>query len=114
MNSDEPAWYHVGDGRMRLWDGQQWTERYRTVDQPKAPTPPHRTPAKRTATQRTSAQPATQPPAQRAKGPGLSSGDLSDTPREAGRGSRFVTWALVAAAAIVAIVVSLSLLRPDA
>jgi len=88
MNSDEPAWYYVGDGRLRLWDGTKWTDRYRLVDAPK---PPSVMPRVRPVTQDHEERPTSVP--------------------TSGRASRAVTWALVLAAAIVSAVVGLTLLR---
>jgi hypothetical protein len=103
MNSDEPAWYYVGDGRLRLWDGKQWTDRYRLANAPK-PQPAKPQVPKAQA-------PKAQPGPRRAT---TSVG--TDTFGEPGleddtkRGTRAVTWALVVAAAILAAVVGISLL----
>ena len=86
MNTDEPAWYYVGDGRLRLWDGKQWTDRYRLANAPKPqPAVQRVTPVRR--------EPVEQP--------GL--------PEEAGHGTRAVTWALLVAAAVLAAVVGFTL-----
>jgi hypothetical protein len=88
MNTDEPAWYYVGDGRLRLWDGTQWTDRYRLANTPKPqPAAQRVTPVRR--------EPVEQP--------GLVV--------EAGHhGTRAVTWALLVAAAVLAAVVGFTLL----
>ena len=85
MNTDQPTWVYVGNGHLRLWDGQKWTDHYRSANTPRATVVTPRFPA-------VSASPP----------------ELDDQP---GRGSRVVTLALVAAAVIVAVVAVLAVIR---
>jgi hypothetical protein len=87
--SNEPAWYYVGNGRLRLWNGKQWTESYRSADRPRAQA------ATRVVT------PLAAPNEQREAAVGSR------------RGSRIVTWALVVAAAVLATVIGIAVLRGD-
>ena len=85
MNTDQPTWVYVGNGHLRLWDGQKWTDHYRSANTPRATV----------VTPRFAPVDAGPP-------------QLDDQPA---RGSRVVTLALVAAAVIVAGVAILSFIR---
>ncbi len=83
--TDQPTWVYVGNGNLRLWDGQKWTEHYRSADTPRA-----------TVVRPRVAPVDASPP------------ELDDPP---GRGSRVVTLALVAASLVVACVAVLAFIR---
>ena len=36
MGADEPRWFYVGEGQLRLKDGQNWTDEYKTIESPRA------------------------------------------------------------------------------
>lgn len=38
MAEDEPRWYYVGNGELRLKDADGWTEQYKTIESPLAKT----------------------------------------------------------------------------
>jgi hypothetical protein len=78
VKTEEPAWVYVGNGTLRLWDGTKWTDSYRSANTPR-----------------------TTVVAPRAVKAPPEPGEGSDEPR---RTSRLVTWALVAAAFVVAAV----------
>ena len=86
MKTEQPTWVYVGNGNLRLWDGEKWTDHYRPANTP-------RSSAVTPRVMPTRAAPA----------------EELDEPR--GRSSRLVTWALAAAAAVVAGVLVLGYIR---
>lgn len=36
MGADEPRWFYVGEGKLRLKDGENWTDDYQTIESPRA------------------------------------------------------------------------------
>ena len=40
MDADEPRWFYVGQGKLRLKDGDGWTDEYQTIESPRATAAP--------------------------------------------------------------------------
>lgn len=36
MDTNEPRWFYVGDGQLRLKEGDEWTEQYEKIEKPRA------------------------------------------------------------------------------
>ena len=36
MGADEPRWFYVGEGKLRLKDGDGWTDEYQTIESPRS------------------------------------------------------------------------------
>ena len=36
MGADEPRWFYVGEGELRLKNGEVWTDEYQTIESPRA------------------------------------------------------------------------------
>jgi len=32
MGAEEPRWYYVGNGQLRLKEGENWTDEYQTIE----------------------------------------------------------------------------------
>lgn len=39
MGADEPRWYYVGNGQLRLKEGETWTDEYQTIESRRAAVP---------------------------------------------------------------------------
>lgn len=76
MGAEEPRWYYVGNGQLRLKNGENWTDEYQTIESRRAAVP--------------------------SKAPGAETGPQEPQP-VAGSGGRALLW-LVACAVLVLIV----------
>ena len=36
MGTEEPRWFYVGNGQLRLKDGEDWTDEYQTIESRRA------------------------------------------------------------------------------
>jgi len=39
MGAEEPRWYYVGNGQLRLKEGESWTAEYQTIESRRAAVP---------------------------------------------------------------------------